>query len=69
MLPAVCVDWRMNNVAKWANSSNNGAGEVDYDLLNGGEIGEYNGLGFVHISQIFRHTTWLVKAGYIFWRC
>ena len=52
-LRAVCVSWRIYNIAKWAIPTNNGAGEMWFGLLDGAEDGKYNGEGFAEIFEIF----------------
>ena len=48
-LPAMCV----NSIAKWTTFSNKGVRNVEFDLLDCGEDGEHNSVGFVYISKIF----------------
>ncbi len=49
---AVSVSCKINNIAKRANSVNNGAKEMKFISLDSGDDGEYNGGGFVDISVI-----------------
>ena len=44
---------KKNNTAKWAHFAHVGAGEMGLSLLDGGEDVEYNGVGFVDMSEIF----------------
>ncbi len=41
----------MNNIAKYANSGDNGARQEKFGLYDGGDDDEYNGVGFVEISS------------------
>ena len=41
------------DIAKKATSANNGAGDIKFGSIYGGEDGEDNGVGFVVISKIF----------------
>ena len=47
----VCLGCEINNIAKQANSSNIAAREMVLNLLVGEDDGEYNGAGFVSISE------------------
>ena len=51
-LLAVCVNWRINHIAKWANSANNGLREMKIDSFNGGYNSHHNGAGIGEISKI-----------------
>ena len=50
---AHCVSWKINNIAKYAELSNNGVPEMEIDLSDGREDNEHNGVGFVEISKVF----------------
>ena len=41
---------RINNIAKWADSGDNGAREVEFDSFDGGGDGEHNGVGLAETS-------------------
>ena len=43
----------IKNIATEANLGSNGAREMELDLLDGRYDGEYNGVGFVGIFEIF----------------
>ena len=49
----VCATWRIINIAKYANSANNVARNVEFEAFDGAEDGGYNGFSFVEISKIF----------------
>ena len=49
----VCVSWKINNTAKYANSANIGAKEIKIGWLDGREEGEDTAIGFVGIAEIF----------------
>ena len=40
-VPDGCVDWTLSNIAKWANSSNNGAGDYSGEMVFGLFTGRY----------------------------
>ncbi len=42
----------MNNIAKQANFRSNGARYMEFGLLDSGDKGGYNGVGFDEVSQI-----------------
>ena len=44
---SVCVIWKVNNIAKGANSDNNGARDVEFSSFDSREGGEHTGVGFV----------------------
>ena len=44
---ALCISWKINNIAKWAISSNNSDRKMQSDSLDGGVGGGYNSLGWV----------------------
>ena len=48
----VCISYKIINIGRQANYSNNGAIEMRYGSPNGRVVGEHNGVGFVEISQI-----------------
>ena len=52
-LLAVGISWAIDNMAKEANLSNNAITISKLCSLNGGFDGEYNGVGFMEISEIF----------------
>ena len=41
---------KLGTIFEKANSANNTDREMEFDLLDGGVDGEYNGIGFVEIS-------------------
>ena len=36
---------------KWANDANNDASEIEFELINSGDCGEYNGMSSVEIHE------------------
>ena len=51
--PVVCFSWRINNIAKSANSANNGSREIELGRLYGANYSEYIDLTVVEVSNIF----------------
>ena len=49
---AVYIDWRIDNIAKWANTANIQTVEMEFSSLDGGENGEHDGAGFGEIARI-----------------
>ena len=45
--------WKIDNIHKWANSANNGEREMELGSLDGRDFGEYTGVGYVELSQIY----------------
>ena len=52
------------NIAKYSNSVNNGTREMKFGAPDGGDDGEYNGVGFVEISRLFAMYTHLPLEWY-----
>ena len=52
-LPAVCIVWRIDNIVKLANISNDEATEPEFGLLDGGNDGELSGADLVDICKMF----------------
>ena len=49
---AMCVSWKINNIAKWAISETNSDRRMQSSSLDGVVRGEYNGVGLDKISNI-----------------
>ena len=52
-LPALCISWRIHNITRWTNFSNNGARNVGFGWSNGKDDSGFNVEDFVAISKIF----------------
>ena len=65
---ATYVSWRINNIANYANFSNNDAREVEFGSFHGRYDGEYSGAGLVEISEIIRTQDDISSIGGIVWR-
>ena len=49
---AVCISWKIDNMAKWVNSSNDGNRDMKFGSFDSGKYGEYSGAGLVEIFKI-----------------
>ena len=62
ILAAVIIRWRINNIAKWANSVNNGASDIECVSLDKDDDSEHNSDGVVEIIWIFT-----AQGAFFFW--
>ena len=46
---SLCVSWKLSNIAKYANFSNNDVSEMEFGSFDGRDDGEYNGVGLVQM--------------------